>query len=108
MDDSHHGLVDEAPALELDGAVGVRGVGPRVLRHRPLLLRHLQMDQLVVLGRLAVHRTGNHVGRHQLTTGTSEETQDRTKLILLLLKFISGCERGSEQAVVFENRDAHT
>ena len=70
--ETHHGLVDKAAALELGGAVSVVGVGPRVFGHGPFLLGDVQVHQLVFLGRLAVHRPGGHVRRHQLATGTSE------------------------------------
>ena len=70
--ETHHGLVDEAAALELCGAVCVGGVGPGVFGHGPLLLGDVQVHQLVVFGRLAVHCPGGHVRRHQLAAGTSE------------------------------------
>lgn len=45
--ETHHGLVDESPALEFDNAEGVRRVGPGVLDHTPFILRGVNVHQLV-------------------------------------------------------------
>lgn len=69
--ESHHGLVDEASALELDYPEGIRRVGPCVLDHAPFVLRRVDLHQLNgFLHRVGTGRDG-HVLRCQLTTGTS-------------------------------------
>ena len=78
----HHLLeVVAHPLRELLHAEGLgpvrREVGPLLEEGQHLGLRELglgdvQVHQLVVFGRLAVHCPGGHVRRHQLAAGTSE------------------------------------
>lgn len=71
---SHHGLVDEPSALELDHAKSVCRVGPGVLDHAPFVPLRVNLHQLVgFLDGVGTGRDGRVLCR-QLTTGASGRT----------------------------------
>lgn len=85
MSDTHHGLVDESSALELDDAKGVSRVGPGVLDQIPFIPRGVDLHQLVsFFDRVGARRDG-HVLRGQLTTGTSRQSTGEVVDVLALV-----------------------
>lgn len=68
---SHHGLVDEPSALELNHAKSICWVGPGVLDHAPFVPLRVNLHQLVgFLDGVGTGRDGRML-RRQLTAGAS-------------------------------------